>query len=295
MLSRFLQKKGELTKKTLEGVVHEALEKELFPTITHRTVIDLNGKSIVTCTISHRDIIDKVMQLTDGIPSTNLNEQAFYSTEYSRITHKRILKICRERFSGEPDTIGRGEEKERALTFDKEVVQKVGRIFEIISEIKILEPASSHREEQEEVEGQGEIDWGIPTPGPSPSQDRPQKEEQNHAQNEQVGTEERKYNNYEDNRENNNKERSLKYLAERERKVKCDINDSYPSSSDSGQISVPSSPFSCYHNGCDFSTEDESEYRRHWPQKHTGVPILYPTKFEIEKYGLKPQGKKWEI
>ena len=30
-LSRFLQKKGEITKKTLEGIVHEALEKELFP------------------------------------------------------------------------------------------------------------------------------------------------------------------------------------------------------------------------------------------------------------------------
>ena len=50
----FLQKKGELTKKTLEEVVHEALEKEPFPAMTPRTVIDVIGK-----TISHRDIIDK--------------------------------------------------------------------------------------------------------------------------------------------------------------------------------------------------------------------------------------------
>ena len=32
-LSRFLQKKGELTKKTLDGIVHEALEKKLFPSM----------------------------------------------------------------------------------------------------------------------------------------------------------------------------------------------------------------------------------------------------------------------
>ena len=166
MLSRFLQKKGELTKKTLEGVVHEALEKELFPTMTPRTVIDVNGKSILTYTISHREIIDKVIQLTDGIPSTNLNEQAFYSTEYSRITHKRILKICRERFSGEPDTIGRGEEKERALTFDKEIVEKVGKTFEIISEIKILDPTNS-TEEEERGQGLGNSNT-IPVPRSSP-------------------------------------------------------------------------------------------------------------------------------
>jgi hypothetical protein len=64
---------------------------------------------------------------------------------------------------------------------------------------------------------------------------------------------------------------------------------------DPSHPSHPSPAYSCYHNGCDFSTEYESEYRRHWHQKHTGVPILYPTKFEIEKYGLKPQHKEWEV
>ena len=117
MLSKFLEKKGELTKNTLEGVVHEALEKELFPTLTPTNIIDVSDKSIMTYTIPLREIIDKVIQLTDGIPSTNQKDQAFYSTGYSRITHKRILNICRERFSGEPNTVGRGEECERAITF----------------------------------------------------------------------------------------------------------------------------------------------------------------------------------
>ncbi len=293
MLSRFLQKKGELTKKTLEGVVHEALEKELFPAIKPRTLIDVNGKSILTYTISHGDIIDKVIQMTDGVPSTNLNEQAFYSTEYSRITHKQVLKICRERFSGEPDTVGRAEEKERALTFDKEIVEKVGKTFEIISEIKILEPSNNDKEEEEN----DIVDWGIPIPSPSSSQDRPQKEEQNHAQNKEAGTEGRKYSNSEETRENSGKEAFLKYLDERENEAKQANYDNNPLSSENGPISVPSSPSSevpekCYY--CDFKPPNESEYHKHGNQKHMNK-AMYPNRATIEKYNLKPQGKQWEV
>ena len=288
MLSRFLQKKGELTKKTLEGVVHEALEKELFPTMTPRTVIDVNGKSILTYTISHREIIDKVIQLTDGIPSTNLNEQAFYSTEYSRITHKRILKICRERFSGEPDTIGRGEEKERALTFDKEIVKKVGKTFEIISEIKILEQAKN---DEGEEEGNNLEDWGIPIL--FPSQDRPQKEEQN----KEAGTEGQKFSKSDGIRENGHEESCLTHLAERETCAKQGINDNNILSSGNGPISVPSSPSNeipekCYY--CDFKPTNESEYHKHGNQKHFNKS-LYPNKATLEKYDLKPQGMEWEV
>ena len=53
--------------------------------------------------------------------------------------------------------------------------------------------------------------------------------------------------------------------------------------------------YSCYHRDCNFQTNIEPDYERHWVQKHTGIPVLYPTKTEIEKYGLKPQGKNWEI
>jgi hypothetical protein len=110
-----------------------------------------------------------------------------------------------------------------------------------------------------------------------------------------VQTEVQKFSNSEEIRENNDMENCLRYLAEREKRTKHSVNDNNPLSSENRPISVPSSPFSCYHNDCNFSTEDESEYRRHWHQKHAGVPILFPTKFELEKYGLKPQGKEWEV
>jgi hypothetical protein len=63
--------------------------------------------------------------------------------------------------------------------------------------------------------------------------------------------------------------------------------------------SHPSHPsptkYSCYHKNCDFHTDDEGEYRRHGAQNHHKNPLLYPSKFEIKKYGLKSQGKEWEV
>jgi hypothetical protein len=53
--------------------------------------------------------------------------------------------------------------------------------------------------------------------------------------------------------------------------------------------------FRCYHNDCDFQTDDEMEYRKHGAAKHLKNPLLYPTKAEIETYGLQGQGKDWEI
>jgi hypothetical protein len=289
MLSRFLQKKGELTKKTLEGVVHQALEKELFPHTTPRTIIDVNGKSIMTYTIPHKEIIDKVEHLTGGMPSTNPNEQAFYSTEYGKITHKRVLKICRERFSGENDSIGRGEEKERALTFDKEIVEKVGKTFEIISEIKIVEPTENVREE----EGNAIEDWGIPSL--FPSQDRPQLEKKIYAQNKDGGTEGQKFNNSQVLREENDRDLCIRYLAECENKVKQGVGFSNISSSENKAISVPSSPFRCYHVGCNFHTDDVRDYEKHGALKHVENPLLYPSRAEIVQYGLESQGKEWEV
>jgi hypothetical protein len=56
--------------------------------------------------------------------------------------------------------------------------------------------------------------------------------------------------------------------------------------------------FTCYYCekvGNIFSTNSESEYKKHGGNKHTKNPLLYPSKAEIEHYGLKPQGKEWEI
>jgi hypothetical protein len=53
--------------------------------------------------------------------------------------------------------------------------------------------------------------------------------------------------------------------------------------------------FKCYHPNCKFTTDDQKEYERHGGLKHLENPLLYPSRYEIEKYGLKPQGKEWEV
>lgn len=301
MLSRFLQKKGELTKKTLGGVVHEALEKELFSNTTPKTLIDVNGKTINAYTISHREIIDKVIQLTDGIPSTTPNEQAFYSTEYEKVTYKRVLKICRERFEGYNDTIGTGDKKERALTFDAEIVKKVGKTFEVISEIKIVDTDEDDKPDRNKIE-----DWNIPVLSPlslSSSQDRPNENSESHAHNEDFGTLGRKYGDFEVDREDKARDQFLGWINERISKGKQGNDNPNPIYSEDMSISVPLSQndrlFRCYHNGCkcnhncNFQTDNKDYYEKHGVE-HLGNPLLYPSKAEMERYGLKPQGKEWE-
>jgi hypothetical protein len=67
------------------------------------------------------------------------------------------------------------------------------------------------------------------------------------------------------------------------------------SSSPKGIISY----FSCYH--CDyFHTNSEADYQRHVMSNHQKTPSdvnhpCYPTKADIERLGLKAQGKDWEI
>lgn len=77
-----------------------------------------------------------------------------------------------------------------------------------------------------------------------------------------------------------------------------------PSSLEPSRLSQPSplnqssgndSPYSCYHIGCGFHTDDELEYQRHGALKHHKNPLLYPSKAEIKAYGLQFQGKSWEI
>jgi hypothetical protein len=54
--------------------------------------------------------------------------------------------------------------------------------------------------------------------------------------------------------------------------------------------SAASSSFSCYY--CNYETHNEEEYKTHVVLKHNQP--AYPNKAEIEKRGLKPQGKDWE-
>ena len=54
----------------------------------------------------------------------------------------------------EPDSIGSGNEKVRALTFDKETVQRVGKTFEVVNKIEILTDNQDNEEPDTELDEQ---------------------------------------------------------------------------------------------------------------------------------------------
>jgi hypothetical protein len=60
---------------------------------------------------------------------------------------------------GENDSIGSGNEKIRAITFDRETVQKVGKTFEVVNKIEILtnKPADEESDTEDDEQQDREI------------------------------------------------------------------------------------------------------------------------------------------
>jgi hypothetical protein len=155
-LSEFLRQKGELTRKTIDGIVYDAIIDLMSRVEAQEEVVDIvTGRKRILYKISNADICNRVKELVDGTDPQNPNEQAFYSVEYGKITYKHILKLCRDRLMAEPDSVGSGNNKMRALVFDKETVQKVGKTFEVVNKIEILprkdEPDTEDSEQDREV------------------------------------------------------------------------------------------------------------------------------------------------
>ena len=154
-LTQFLKKKGQLTEKTIQSVVCDAL-KELFNDssnevlIRNSDIIDVStGKIRETMQVAYDLIYDKVKKLTDGRDPTNPNEQAFYSAEYGKITHRSILNICKNPFRGDSGKIHTKEVQAKSMTFDKAIVESVGEGLKAIDKVEILDeplPSSSGTE-----------------------------------------------------------------------------------------------------------------------------------------------------
>lgn len=100
----------------------------------------ITGKTREIMQVAYDIIYYEVKKLTDATDPFNPDEQAFYSADYGKITHRQILNICKNPFRGEPGRIDNTKVKVKALTFDKEIINRVGKIFEAITEIKILQP-----------------------------------------------------------------------------------------------------------------------------------------------------------
>jgi hypothetical protein len=148
-LTHFLEKKGQLTERTIQSVVCDALKRLMIfdpeDKLIHNTVNDVTtGKTREIMQVAYELIYEEVKNLTDGKDPINPNEQAFYSVEYGKITHRQILNICKNPFRGEYGRINFQTNSQKTsyktMTFDKDIISKVGKGLEAITEIKILDP-----------------------------------------------------------------------------------------------------------------------------------------------------------
>ncbi|HEY9385852.1 MAG TPA: AAA family ATPase [Nitrososphaeraceae archaeon] len=81
--------------------------------------------------------------------------------------------------------------------------------------------------------------------------------------------------------------------SERSERSVSNLNSNQPTDL-TDRANSPKFEFECYYCNGKFQTNDVTEYVRHGVIKHPKKP-LYPSKATLEKHGLKPQGKSWEI
>jgi hypothetical protein len=149
-LSKFLREKGEISEKTIEGIVYQGLQ-ELFESNTAENTLDVNNETRTKYTLTYEDICEKVRELIEGEPDP-YHPQTINSLDYGQTTHNEILAICKDRFSEnrDPVTIGTGNNKKKALVFFKEDVDKAGKSFDVITEIEIVERKPDESSEEQD-------------------------------------------------------------------------------------------------------------------------------------------------
>lgn len=147
-LSHYLLRKGELDKKTIEGILYRLLENifgemeadneeikkhtrlEMQPDILDLTII--RQRFI----ISYDEICNRFINEVEGVP---ISARSFECADFGKVTHDRLISRCREVFSGINQDISRDKDKKKALSFDKAIVKEAGENFEVVSEIKVIE------------------------------------------------------------------------------------------------------------------------------------------------------------
>jgi hypothetical protein len=84
-LSKYLREKGEISEKTIEGIVYQGLQ-ELFETNTAENTLDVNNETRTKHTLTYDDICEKVRELIEGEPDP-YHAQTINSLDYGQITH----------------------------------------------------------------------------------------------------------------------------------------------------------------------------------------------------------------
>jgi hypothetical protein len=113
-LGHFLRKKGELDKKTIEGVLHKILDDIINEMdadnerIRHYTSreerTDLQGNEQTYHIITYEEICNRFMEEVEG---ESISKRTFECADFGKVTHDHLISRCRDVFGGTPENIGR--------------------------------------------------------------------------------------------------------------------------------------------------------------------------------------------
>jgi hypothetical protein len=119
--------------KAKRKVKGNSLEAKLYTAISN--LVPSNPDYI----IGHSAIIEEVRKITNGQLSP-YGEQAFYTTDLSKVTHRRIIDTLVDKFKALRTSKGSGDEKERALQFNIDDLTRKGKEYDVPDKIEILPP-----------------------------------------------------------------------------------------------------------------------------------------------------------
>ena len=159
-LSKFLRDRGELTKKTLDGVVYGALINLFAISDGIEGTPDRNGNPRTKYILTYEEICNKVKELTDG-EDDPYHKQTFVSSDFGMVTHNQILDMCKNKFSGYKTKSGTGDDRKRVVEFIKEDVEREGNVFDALTDIEIIEQKGRGEPHEEDREDESEVwtDW----------------------------------------------------------------------------------------------------------------------------------------
>ena len=257
------QKEIEQTFQTLidlkNGRKAKSIEAILIPVIIN--LVEKKGNEI-----SSNVIWNHITENIEGeFPYGSTNE--YHIADYI-LYRNTITKILEDKFGAEPPKHTR---KGNVVIFNLDKLKKIQKSYESDTDIKI----ETREKNVLECEG-SEGSEGFPEDATlSESRKLPENLD------------------YSDNNEENSEDSTLNTIPEEPERLDAPFqmpsHPSHPSPTEFRGL------FKCYHPGCDFQTNDEKDYERHSALKHLENPLLYPSRYEIEKYGLTPQGKEWEV
>jgi hypothetical protein len=238
VVSKYVAQKREANFSTLHAFLYRVL----------KDIIKDQGKT----ELASRFVWDYIKAGLQGedIPGKALSCE---TPEFGVISQKEITQTLEHIFGAKTKKIN----GIRMLAFDLTKLQRLGRVYDLEIEIKVL------REGEES--GSDRADWTDVGLGKYVAASTNQAEKIDETS-----------------------------ISEREDTTNQQLPDPPHPPQVTHPTLVTDGPYSCYHNDCGFHTDNEEDYRSHGATKHVKNPLLYPCKAEIEKYGLQAQGKSWE-